>query len=102
MGSNLQIQLQIFHQNGYWSRFMAQTKEDRWPKTTNAQEAKVRTRTTSRQHQDLPKASSHRSSYGRQHEISSASTRPGNFGWATEGISRTTRIVDVVYNATSN
>merc|ERR1712053_52138 len=26
----------------------------------------------------------------------------GNFGWATEGISRTTRIVDVVYNATSN
>lgn len=26
----------------------------------------------------------------------------GNFGWASEGISRTTRIVDVVYNATSN
>jgi len=26
----------------------------------------------------------------------------GNFGWASEGVSRTTRIVDVVYNATSN
>merc|ERR1712178_3978 len=26
----------------------------------------------------------------------------GNFGWASEGISKTTRIVDVVYNATSN
>merc|ERR1719219_2936613 len=26
----------------------------------------------------------------------------GNFGWASEGIARTTRIVDVVYNATSN
>jgi len=26
----------------------------------------------------------------------------GSFGWASEGISRTTRIVDVVYNATSN
>merc|ERR1712066_843670 len=26
----------------------------------------------------------------------------GNFGWASEGISRSTRIVDVVYNATSN
>merc|ERR1712110_903930 len=26
----------------------------------------------------------------------------GNFGWASEGASRTTRIVDVVYNATSN
>merc|ERR1711879_359722 len=26
----------------------------------------------------------------------------GNFGWASEGIAKTTRIVDVVYNATSN
>merc|ERR1711997_928218 len=26
----------------------------------------------------------------------------GNFGWASEGIARQTRIVDVVYNATSN
>merc|ERR1711974_113500 len=26
----------------------------------------------------------------------------GNFGWASEGIARTSRIVDVVYNATSN
>jgi len=26
----------------------------------------------------------------------------GNFGWASEGIARSTRIVDVVYNATSN
>merc|ERR1712071_616918 len=26
----------------------------------------------------------------------------GNFGWASEGGARTTRIVDVVYNATSN
>merc|ERR1712018_567714 len=26
----------------------------------------------------------------------------GNFGWASEGMSKTTRIVDVVYNATSN
>jgi len=26
----------------------------------------------------------------------------GNFGWASEGVARTTRIVDVVYNATSN
>merc|ERR1739848_90861 len=26
----------------------------------------------------------------------------GNLGWASEGISKTTRIVDVVYNATSN
>merc|ERR1712001_610436 len=26
----------------------------------------------------------------------------GNFGWASEGISKTSRIVDVVYNATSN
>merc|ERR1712066_621492 len=26
----------------------------------------------------------------------------GNFGWASEGVSRSTRIVDVVYNATSN
>merc|ERR1712147_401651 len=26
----------------------------------------------------------------------------GNFGWATEGVARTSRIVDVVYNAVSN
>merc|ERR1711997_1152480 len=26
----------------------------------------------------------------------------GNFGWASEGVARTSRIVDVVYNATSN
>merc|ERR1711981_1444046 len=26
----------------------------------------------------------------------------GNFGWATEGVARVSRIVDVVYNATSN
>merc|ERR1712187_938857 len=28
--------------------------------------------------------------------------RLDHFGWASEGVSRTTRIVDVVYNATSN
>merc|ERR1712226_1768633 len=26
----------------------------------------------------------------------------GNFGWASEGVARSSRIVDVVYNATSN
>merc|ERR1712113_480033 len=28
--------------------------------------------------------------------------KEGNFGWASEGIARQTRIVDVVYNAVSN
>merc|ERR1719326_1753709 len=28
--------------------------------------------------------------------------KEGNFGWASEGVARQTRIVDVVYNAGSN
>merc|ERR1712154_140265 len=28
--------------------------------------------------------------------------KEGNFGWASEGVARQTRIVDVVYNAVSN
>merc|ERR1712004_137937 len=101
MGSNLQRQKL---KNGYLQRLMAQTPQDRWSKTPNAQEKEIRNGKTKLQYQTC--CWTQKSAYGQNNggnkKFRALRLDHGNFGWGSEGVSKYTRLVDVVYNATSN
>merc|ERR1712115_532832 len=83
---------------------MAQTQKNWWPQAPNAQKKKVEMGRPSSNTKLVvgPKRVHMVRTMGGNKKFRALRLDHGNFSWGTEGIAKNTRIVDVVYNATSN